>query len=155
MISNILCKDKNTITENKFSLFLILKITIINIYKITFREQLLKMCKISHLNGSIITIIIFKQKTKALKPEQPFRPLRQHLGNILTVENKQQQQKNTPPPTPPTHTVIASWLCLHTLCLQMKYRLNSGFETRGCNLGICRPYIQYQSRLMTAYDKDN
>lgn len=132
--------EGNKTSQKDFSLFFILKIIIIiHIYNITSREQQLKMCKISLLNGSIITIIISKQKTTAERTKQPIRRWRQHLGNIITFKKQTQTNKKKTP------TVNITWLCLLTLCLQMKYRL----ETHGClqYLGI---YIQYQSRLTTA-----
>lgn len=69
--------------------------------------QLLKMCKISHLNGSIITSIISKQQTTAQRTKPPIRSSWQHLGNIMNFT----QTKN------PTGNI--SWLCLLTLCLQI------------------------------------
>lgn len=55
------------------------------------------MCKISLLNGSIITIIISKQKTTAERTKQPIRRWRQHLGNIITFKKQTQTNKKKNP----------------------------------------------------------
>lgn len=64
--------------------------------------QLLKMCKISHLNGSIITMKISEQQTTAQRTNQK-------LLATLGQHYKFHTNKN------PTGNVC--WLCLLTLCL--------------------------------------